>query len=265
MANLFFRHFYKMIETKVLLIDRLHKAIKNNFMKLYYQPQIILVGNRLEFVGVEALIRWHDIDYGMISPGNFIPIAENSGLIGPLCEWVLHEAIRQLKRWESDEYKKKWRISLNVSYKQFEKENFLPMIESIMGKYNINPEKLRLELTESLLIKNTKETLNKVHDLKALGLTLSIDDFGTGDSSLSYLKQLPIDELKIDQSFIRDLTSDQNDVIIVKTIISIGQKFGLDVIAEGVETEKQYEKLVLMGCNHFQGYLFGRPVEPLYL
>jgi EAL domain-containing protein (putative c-di-GMP-specific phosphodiesterase class I) len=263
--NFFDPKLQQMIERKAFLIERLRKAVEHHSMMLYYQPQIILVNGFLQFVGVEALIRWNDPKDGMISPGKFIPIAEESGLIVPLGEWVLQEAIRQLKQWESDDCKKEWRISVNVSYKQFEKDDFVTIIESLIHEYDISPEKLRLELTESLLVKNMQEALNKINHLKGLGLSLSIDDFGTGYSSLSYLKQLPIDELKIDQSFIRDLASDPNDVIIVETILSIGQKFGLEVIVEGVETEEQYEKLISMGCKYFQGYLFGRPVEPSYL
>jgi diguanylate cyclase (GGDEF)-like protein len=251
----------QIIEDKAFMIEHLRKALDKNAMILYYQPQI---GDK-KIIGVEALIRWYDPVEGMISPGKFIPIAEESGLIVPLGEWVIHEAVKQLTIWNSDPIKNKWRISVNVSYKQFEKDDFVPMMESIIHQYNIRPEKLRLELTESLLIKNTQEALNKINHLKVLGLSLSIDDFGTGYSSLSYLKQLPIDELKIDQSFIRDLTNDPNDVIIVETILSIGQKFGLEVIAEGVETQEQYEQLLSMGCEYFQGYLFGKPILPTLL
>ncbi|OHD77272.1 MAG: diguanylate cyclase [Sulfuricurvum sp. GWF2_44_89] len=254
----------KMIEERAHMINRLRKAIENNFMALHYQNQI-LVNRHQHVVGVEALLRWNDPEYGMISPGEFIPLAEESGLIIPLGEWIIREAAQQLKIWEEDPIKKDWRISVNISYKQFEKEDFVSVMRAILQEYKADSKRLRLELTESLLIKNTQDALDKINQLKALGLTLSIDDFGTGYSSLSYLKQLPIDELKIDQSFIRDLTSNRNDVIIVETIISIGQKFGFEVIAEGVETEEQYEQLVSMGCEYFQGYLFGRPVEPSYL
>lgn len=254
----------KMMEDRAYMIDRLRKAIENSFMALHYQNQI-LVNRHQHIVGVEALLRWNDPQYGMISPGEFIPLAEESGLIIPLGEWIIREAIKQLKIWEDDPVKKDWRISVNVSYKQFEKEEFVSVIESIIQEYCVPANRLRLELTESLLIKNTEEALHKIRQLKALGLSLSIDDFGTGYSSLSYLKQLPIDELKIDQSFIRDLTTNRNDVIIVETIISIGQKFGFEVIAEGVETKEQYQKLVLMGCEYFQGYFFGRPIHPDHL
>lgn len=254
----------KMMEDRACMLDRLRKAIENNFMALHYQNQI-LVNRHQHVVGVEALLRWNDPEHGMISPGEFIPLAEESGLIIPLGEWIMREAVKQLKIWEDDPVKKDWRISVNVSYKQFEKDDFVSLMESILQEYPTAANRLRLELTESLLIKNTEEALHKIRQLKVLGISLSIDDFGTGYSSLSYLKQLPIDELKIDQSFIRELTTNRNDVIIVETIISIGQKFGFEVIAEGVETEEQYQKLVLMGCEYFQGYLFGKPILPSLL
>jgi diguanylate cyclase (GGDEF)-like protein len=259
--NFFNPKLQEILESKALLTQRLRKAIEKNAMGLYYQPQI----NGQEIIGVEALIRWYDPGEGMISPGKFIPIAEESGLIVTLGEWIIREAVNQLVIWKNDPIKKEWRISVNVSYKQFEQNDFVSMIKAIILEHQINPEKLRLELTESLLVKNVQEALDKINSLKDIGLSLSIDDFGTGYSSLSYLKQLPIDELKIDQSFIRDLINDPNDVIIVETILSIGQKFGLEVIAEGVETLEQYEQLVSMGCEYFQGYLFGKPTVPMFL
>lgn len=248
------------MEVKALLIERLHKAISTNAMVLYYQPQIFVKNNQ-QVIGVEALIRWCDSTHGMISPGSFIPLAEESGLIIPLGKWILREAMGQLKRWESDAVKKEWRISVNVSYKQFEKNDFIDSLKSMMNEFQIDPSKLRLELTEGLLIKNTDAALKKIKIIKALGFSLSIDDFGTGYSSLAYLKQFPVNELKIDQSFIRDLVIDPNDFIIVETILSIGRKFNLEVIAEGVETQEQYEQLISMGCKYFQGYLFGKPVK----
>lgn len=250
-----------MMELKALLIERLSKAVNSNAIVLYYQPQIKAEENAIKIIGVEALVRWNDPLYGMILPGSFIPAAEESGLIIPLGEWILREAMRQLKEWQSDDIKKAWRISVNVSYQQFEKNNFIQLLTSMVEEYQIKPSCVRLELTESLLIKNTASALLKIQTLKSLGFSLSIDDFGTGYSSLSYLKQLPIDELKIDQSFIRDLVEDPNDSIIVETLISIGRKFNLEVIAEGVETKAQYQQLVSMGCKFFQGYLFGKPVD----
>jgi EAL domain-containing protein (putative c-di-GMP-specific phosphodiesterase class I) len=250
----------KQMEEKILLIDNLREAIEKEHMRLYYQPQIC-VKEYEEIVGVEALIRWVDPKAGVISPAKFIPIAEESGLIIRLGEWILHEALKQIQKWSSDEEKKEWRVSINVSSKQFEEENFVVLIEDVLKKYRVNPTLLMLELTEGILIKNFEDTIDKLHRLKRLGVSLSIDDFGTGYSSLSYLKKLPMDELKIDRSFIHDLIDDENDEIITQTIISIGQKFGLSVIAEGVETKEQFEKLRSIGCKLFQGYLFAKPTK----
>lgn len=249
------------MEEKVNLLERLNNAIEKEMMVLHYQPQLTFKNGENEIIGVEALIRWIDPIHGIIPPNNFIPLAEETNLIIPLGEWILKKAIEQIKIWENDSIKKDWRISVNISSKQFEKDNFSDLLKSLINQYKIEPKKLRLELTESLLIKNTKRNLEKIQELYNLGITLSIDDFGTGYSSLSYLKQLSINELKIDQSFIRDLVIDSNDFIIVETIISIGNKFNLDVIAEGVETQEQYEKLLAMGCTHFQGYLFAKPTN----
>lgn len=249
----------QIMELRAMLLARLRKAIENQSFTLFYQPQII--GSNRDIIGVEALIRWIDPIHGIISPANFIPLAEESGLIVPLGEWILREAMKQLKEWERDDIKKFWRISINISAKQFEKENFTDILFSLIKEYQIVPSQLRLELTEGLLFKNTKDALQKLQKIKDFGFTLSIDDFGTGYSSLAYLKQLPIDELKIDQSFIRDLVTDPNDFIIVETILSIGRKFNLEVVAEGVETQEQYEQLLSMGCMLFQGYLFAKPSD----
>ena len=229
-------------------------------MVLYYQPQISNKNEKSQIIGMEALVRWNSDK--IISPSDFIPLAEETGLIMPLGEWILIKVFEQMKIWEKDLIKKEWQVSVNISYKQFEKNEFLDLLKSLIEKYQINPTKLKLELTESLLIKNTQENLNKIKEINNLGISLSIDDFGTGYSSLSYLKQLSISELKIDQSFIQDIVIDSNDFIIVETILSIGNKFNLKVIAEGVETKEQYEKLLSMGCSFFQGYLFGRPNLP---
>lgn len=250
----------QMVEQKAHLFERLDKAIEKESMILYYQPQIKIKNNQPLIVGMEALIRWNDEK--IIPPNDFIPLAEETGLIIPLGKWILIQVMEQIKIWENDFIKKDWQVSVNISYKQFEKNEFLDLIKSLIEEYQINPAKLKLELTESLLIKNTQENLNKIKEINKLGVSLSIDDFGTGYSSLAYLKQLSISELKIDQSFIKDLVIDSNDFIIVETILSIGDKFNLEVVAEGVETKEQYEKLLSMGCSYFQGYLFGKPNNP---
>jgi diguanylate cyclase (GGDEF)-like protein/PAS domain S-box-containing protein len=251
----------QLIEEKAKLTIKLRTAIEEKKLILYYQPQISTKNSENKIIGVEALIRWKDSEKGLIPPNSFIPLAEETGLIIPMGEWILNEAVKQLKSWEKDIEKKDWRISVNISLRQFERDNFVDMIFSLINAYNFNPSKLRLELTENLLIKNTQETLDKIKKLNQMGITLSIDDFGTGYSSLAYLKQLSIHELKIDQSFIRDIINDPNDFSIVETIISIGKKFDLEIIAEGVETIEHHEMLISMGCSNFQGYLFGRPVD----
>lgn len=250
----------KQLERKANLIKNLREAIDKKMMVLNYQPQILSKNNQNIIIGVESLVRWNDPKEGIIGPNYFIPLAEETGLIIPLGEWILKEVIIQLKKWQQDEIKKDWRISVNVSYKQFEQDNFVNKIKSLIDEYKINANKLRLEITENLLIKDTQNIINKIAELREIGVSISIDDFGTGYSSLAYLKQLSINELKIDQSFIRDILIDSNDCVIVETILSIGKKFNLEIIAEGVETKEQYEKLLLMGCSYFQGYLFGKPV-----
>ncbi len=245
-----------MMEDKILLIDNLRKAIEEQTMDLYYQSQ---VNAQSKITGVEALIRWKDSEKGFISPIDFIPLAEESGLIIELGEWILNQALHQIKIWENDSEKSLWRVSVNVSSRQFADENFISMLQNALQKNLVNTNRIRLELTEGILINDVDATLKKLHTIKSMGISLSIDDFGTGYSSLSYLKKLPMDELKIDQSFVRDLIEDTNDEIITQTIISIGKQFDLEVIAEGVETEAQYQKLLSMGCKYFQGYLFSKP------
>ena len=250
------------LEQKADLAKHLREAIDKKMIFLNYQLQIISQNEEDKVVGVEALVRWNDPKKGIIGPNLFIPIAEETGLIIPLGNWILKEVMIQLKQWEEDEIKKDWRISVNVSYRQFEQDNFVHKLKSLIEKYKITPSKLRLEITENLLIKDTQNIINKISELSLIGVTISIDDFGTGYSSLAYLKQLSIDELKIDQSFIKDILTDSNDLVIVETMLSIGKKFNLEIIAEGVETKEQYEKLVSMGCSYFQGYFFGKPVNP---
>jgi len=248
------------MEEKISLTNRLREAIERGDMVLYYQPQVAY-GEDAQIVGVEALIRWIDPQKGMIPPIEFIPLAEESDLILHLGDWILNEACKQIKTWSCDTIKNQWRVSINVSSKQFEESDFVEKLEKILVKHEIDTKLIMLELTEGVLIQNFEETVEKLHRLKSLGLSLSIDDFGTGYSSLAYLKKLPMDELKIDKSFIDDLMSDENDEIITRTIISIGKKFGLEVIAEGVETEEQRDKLFSIGCNFFQGYLFAKPTK----
>jgi EAL domain-containing protein (putative c-di-GMP-specific phosphodiesterase class I) len=183
----------------------------------------------------------------------------SSDLLG---QWVLHQAVRLLKAWETDSERQAWRISINVSVRQFEDGDCVARMTELLERYRFRPERLCLELTENVLLQHTKEILHKLSRLREMGFQLSIDDFGTGYSSLAYLKRLPITELKIDRSFVHEMTTDSSNAILVQTMIAIGQQFGLEVVAEGVETEAQYEHLLSLGCTRFQGFLFGHP-QPL--
>ena len=251
------------IEEQAVMLERLHYAIHHHHMSLFYQKQWAYnpLSDEVYEIGAEALIRWIDPVQGIITPDKFIPLAEESGSIIPLGIWILKEAFMQLKSWQDDPKKCHWQLSINISIKQFETEDFVPMVQELLDTLHCDATKIRFELTESLLINDLKNSLLKIHALTRLGISLSIDDFGTGYSSLSYLKRLPIHELKIDKSFIRDLASDQADVILVQTILGIGKQFGLDVVAEGVETEEQYTILRDMGCHSFQGYFFSKPTD----
>ncbi|WP_456382867.1 sensor domain-containing protein [Hydrogenimonas sp.] len=256
----FDKELQKNLEDRIKTVTNLRKALKQEAFKLLFQKQIRLNGEDVETVGVEALIRW--IDNGeVVSPAYFIPLAEESGLIVEIGNFVLKRVGEILRRWKDDPIKKEYRISINISPRQFEEESFVERIEEVIAFNDIDPKNLRLEITENLLLNNIEESFIKIGILKELGVSLSIDDFGTGFSSLMYLKKLPVDELKIDRSFIDDIDSNESDYIIVETIASLGKKFGLEVIAEGVENERQLQILKDLGITHVQGYLFSRPVE----
>ena len=256
----FDKELQKNLEERIRTITNLRKAIKTNAFRLLFQKQIQLGPHTHSTVGLEALIRW--IDNGkVISPEFFIPLAEESGLIIEIGDFVLQKVCEILQNWKEDSIKKNWRISVNISIIQFEEGLFVKKIEKLIKTHMIDPQKLRLEITENLLMHSMEESFIKIRQLKELGVTLSIDDFGTGFSSLMYLKKLPVDELKIDRSFISDVDSNESDRIIVETIASLGRKFGLEVIAEGVENEKQLQVIRQLGITHVQGYLFSKPVE----
>jgi diguanylate cyclase (GGDEF)-like protein len=247
---------HAIVSARTALEADLRDAVRGLEFDLFYQPQVATNGT---MVGVEALLRWPHKTRGMISPKDFIPLAESTGLIEPLGLWVLEKACRQLVRWAQHPETTELSIAVNVSVRQFRHPDFVEQVEDMITQTGANPFRLKLELTESMLVTDIEVTIIKMTALKFRGVSFSLDDFGTGYSSLTYLKRLPFSQLKIDQSFIRDALIDPNDAAIVRTIIALGQSLGLDVIAVGVETDKQRDFLDILGCRFYQGYLFGRP------
>jgi diguanylate cyclase (GGDEF)-like protein/PAS domain S-box-containing protein len=232
-------------------------GIREEQFELYYQPQVL---RSRKVIGAEALIRWQHPERGMVSPAAFIPLAEESGAILLLGHWVLKTACLQLAEWaEKSEYEH-LTIAVNVSARQFHQYDFVDKVLQVLAETGANPARLKLELTESMLLQDIEDIITKMTILKQQGVGFSLDDFGTGYSSLSYLKRLPLDQLKIDQSFVRDLLTDANDDAIARTIVALAESMGLSVIAEGVETQEQCNCLARHGCLTYQGYLFGRPV-----
>lgn len=235
----------------------LRKAIEEQQFELYYQIQ---VDNNSQVLGAEALIRWQHPEKGLIPPLDFIPLAEEIGLILPIGQWVLDTACAQLKLWEQNTHTKHLTIAVNVSAKQFNQVDFVDQVKTILQHHEINPALLKLELTESMLVKDINDIIIKMDTLSKIGVRFSLDDFGTGYSSLQYLKRLPLNQLKIDQSFVRDIATDESDRAIVLTIITMAHGLGISVIAEGVETVEQRELLLESGCTKYQGYLYSRPI-----
>lgn len=235
----------------------LETAVTQKEFQLYYQVQ---VDEALKPIGAEVLIRWIHPKRGLIPPIEFIPLAEETGLILPIGQWVLESACEQLDQWQSDEKTKDLSLSINVSAKQFHLNDFIEQVENTLKKYKFPTSLLKFELTEGLLLDNIEETANTISTLGTLGIQVSLDDFGTGYSSLQYLKRLPLYQLKIDQSFVRDLPDGNRDIAIVRTIIAMAESLGLNVIAEGVENKEQLECLLHDKCRHFQGYFFSKPV-----
>lgn len=237
--------------------DKLKEAIKQNEFVLYFQPQYDVRTNKLR--GAEALIRWRAKDGAVINPGRFIPVAEQSGMIVEIGEWVVAEALRVLSEWKQ-KYDTDLIISINVSAIQYKQRNFTANLLHLMEKYHISPHDIELEITESVLIDDFDDVVDKMKTLKEYGIKISLDDFGTGYSSLSYLKGLPIDTLKIDKTFIDTVMVDKSSQVIIESIITMVKRLGCETVAEGVETEEQYEYLRKVDCDSIQGYLLGKPM-----
>jgi len=247
----------KAINSRAKLDSELHKAIEQRQFELFYQIQM---DDARHPVGAEALIRWRHPTRGLVMPFEFIALAEETGLILPIGKWVLDTACAQIKTWQKSTATDNLVLAVNVSANQFYQDDFADQVRTCIAQHDINPALLKLELTESLMLKDIDDTITTMNALKNIGVQLSLDDFGTGYSSLQYLKRLPFDQVKIDRSFVNDIATDPNDAAIVQTIIAMAQTLGLNTIAEGVETEDQREFLFSRGCLIYQGYLFGKPV-----
>jgi len=245
------------VNARAALESELSKAIESRQFQLYYQIQM---DSQHHPLGAEALIRWLHPERGLVFPAEFIPLAEETGLIVPIGQWVLETACAQLGEWQKTELTRDLVLSVNVSSQQFRQPDFVDQVLSAVQRHAINPVKLKLELTESLLLDNIEDTIANMNILKKIGIMFSMDDFGTGYSSLQYLKRLPLDQIKIDQSFVRDIATDSNDSAIVHTIIAMAKSLNMSIIAEGVETKQQCQIILDNGCTNYQGYLFGKPM-----
>lgn len=246
-----------MLDSRALLENALRLALPDRELELFYQLQ---TNRNRELCGAEVLLRWHSKTLGMISPAQFIPLAEQTKLILPIGRWVLETACARLKQWEPNPLISGLTLAVNISPVQFHRSDFVSEVKSIIVESGANPERLKLELTENLVLEDVDEAILKMTELKAMGVRFSMDDFGTGYSSLQYLKSLPIDQLKIDQSFVHDILTDLGDAMMVQTIVNMAHNFGYEVIAEGVEEEAQIPSLIERGCEMFQGYFYSRPI-----
>jgi EAL domain-containing protein (putative c-di-GMP-specific phosphodiesterase class I) len=246
-----------MVTARADMEKDLRCALEQNQFKLYFQSQVY---HNCQIVGAEVLLRWQHPERGLILPVEFIPLAEKTSLILPIGQWVLKIACAQLKAWGGTTHTRNLQLAVNVSARQFRHPNFVAQVQQALSSNAINPELLKLELTESLVLDNIDDTIIKMHALREIGVRFSLDDFGTGYSSFSYLTQLPLDQLKIDRSFVCNIGVKSADAIIVQTIIGMAHNLGIEVIAEGVETEAQRIFLEQYGCHACQGYLFSKPV-----
>jgi len=248
----------KYIFDRINLENALHKALENKEFVIYYQPKFNVADQRI--VGIEALLRWQHETFGIVSPAQFIPIAEQNGLIVPIGDWLTHTICEQIRYWKEQGLNVP-RVAINVSGGQLHEQDFIGKVNMVMQQSAILGNELEFELTESILIKSSQETLNKLGQIRKMGINISIDDFGTGYSSLQYLKNFPHDNIKIDQSFIRDIITNQNTASIVSSIISMAHKMGVKVTAEGVENIEQVKYLSAHHCDEIQGFYFSKPLS----
>jgi EAL domain-containing protein (putative c-di-GMP-specific phosphodiesterase class I) len=244
---------------RLSLENQLRRALDRDEMVLYYQPQLDIQSGRV--TGAEALMRWQHPDLGLVPPGRFIPIAEETGLIRELGAWAIHEACRQSKAWQDDGLDP-IRVSVNVSSEQFRDGNLLATVSTALGESGLDSTQLVLELTEGMIMPNPQEAAQMLHEMNEMHVKISVDDFGTGYSALSYLQRFPLSELKIDRSFVQGIPEDQDGAAIVSAIIAMARSLGLRLVAEGVESRAQLEFLRERGCDEFQGFLFSKPVPP---
>jgi len=248
----------KHIFNQIHLENALHRALDNSEFIIYYQPKINLADKKI--VGIEALLRWQHENFGIVSPAQFIPLAEQNGLIVPIGDWLTSSICKQIKEWKKQGLQVP-RVAINVSGGQLREQDFIGKVSTLMQQTEVCGTELEFELTESILIKSSPETLNKLGQIRKMGIGISIDDFGTGYSSLQYLKNFPHDHIKIDQSFIRDIVNDQNTASIVSSIISLAHKMGVKVIAEGVENNDQVQYLIEHHCDEIQGFFYSKPLS----
>src|SRR5690606_8475837 len=246
------------VNVRAQLEAEMHTGLQLGQFFLLYQPQVDSEGR---VTGAEALVRWQHPDKGTVAPSVFIPLAEESGLILPLGHWVMATALQQQARWRTDPVLAQLHLPINVSARQFRQSDFVAQVLALLDNSGADPTHITLELTESVLLNDVDSVIATMHTLKAHGLSFSLDDFGTGYSSLNYLKRLPLDQIKIDQGFVRDILYNARDAAIAHTIIQLADTLGLRVIAEGVETDAHHAFLHALGCRVFQGYLFGRPAS----
>jgi diguanylate cyclase (GGDEF)-like protein len=248
---------YKTMQ-RLNLENKLRKALQENHLEPYFQIQIDAFSNKM--IGAEALVRWKDPEVGIISPAEFIPLAEEIGLISLIDEWMMQKSFEIIKKLQTQKLFE-GKLSLNLSVKQLERKNFLQKLHKFLEQNDFNPRDLELEVTESQIMQNPEAAISALRSIQNMGISIAIDDFGTGYSSLSYLKRLPIDKLKIDKSFVDDLPTDTEDVAIVKAIIALARSLNINLIAEGVETQEQKSFLLESGCHYIQGYLYSKPLD----